>query len=147
MSPNPLEGPHFGAGDPIAISLPVAYRCVLTDSIEELARVRAWTRSVLAEQENDTCTTDALLVVDALVTDALMCWSAPHEIRLKIVNAGTRLLIEVNSSYQPPPVRSNLLWSGATSRLLLEQLTVDWGVRRQDGAKTTWATVKLTAAA
>lgn len=113
---------------------------VLDASAGESSRVRSWVRLLLADHD----ATDALLIVDVLVTDASEQGQSPSAMRLTITQAGTRLLIEVDSTDQRSvaiPGRRSM----GLGRLMLEALTRAWGVDREGVSKTAWAELDLVA--
>lgn len=117
-------------------------RIVLADSHREARRVRDCVRSLLLGRA-EHCVTDVLLVADELVCDAMEFGGAPREVWLKITYGGSRFIIEARSA-DVASVGGPQRQVTGIGRMLLEQLTADWGVHRQAGSKTTWAAVNLT---
>lgn len=125
----PMPRDHPGPGPCSSVTL--------TDSVDELRRVRSWVRSILAGHPTRHVT-DTLLLVDELVTDAFTSGQTPHTVRLTPTDKGAQLRIDVDATEHTPPTTTRTPPEHA-GRWLLEQLTTDWGVHRHTGTKTTWA--------
>lgn len=83
-----------------------------------------------------------LLITDELVTDAFDFGGTAGEVRMRITGVGSGLLLEVDSTDLPTDARHPQRANGF-GRLLVEELTADWGVHRHDGSKTAWAVLDL----
>ena len=135
MTFTPRREPSGEGDDQETLAAPSATaRLVLADSADEVAWVRTCLRSLLAAS-CEAVVVDALLAVDILVTDAFEFGQAPRVVHLQITGHGTCLRIEVDSADKSATTSQ---WHRTTgiSRLMLENLTLNWGVHRGNERKT-----------
>lgn len=84
-----------------------------------------------------------LLVIDELVGNAYRHTTGARE--LHVVREAEHLLVEVGDRGRDvTEVRACRPGSGRYGLRLVEQLSLDWGVRAEDGGKVVWALVPIT---
>lgn len=111
------------------------------EALAEASRVRTWVRALLAGQREQRVL-DVLLIADELVTSAVESGAAPRQVWVTLLDAGVRVRIEVDAidrltgGRHRPGVRG-------LGRLLLEQLTLDWGTDQHGEVTVTWAVLTL----
>ncbi|KDN24034.1 ATP-binding protein [Amycolatopsis rifamycinica] len=106
----------------------------------DLRRVRSQVAEALA---SGSCPGGVLLVIDELVGNAYEHATAVRE--LHVTRTAGHLLIEVGDRDPDlTSVRACLPGSGRYGLRLVDQLTLDWGVRADHDGKVVWALVPLT---
>jgi hypothetical protein len=85
---------------------------------------------------------DAVLVADELASNAIRHGEAPRRCRLRLLNQGRVLRIEVDDSGKGHPRVATPHSAGGRGLLLVSRLA-RWGVRRGSQFKTVWAEMDL----
>jgi anti-sigma regulatory factor (Ser/Thr protein kinase) len=115
----------------------------LGTSLEDLVRVRQSVRELLADYPADTVA-DAVLVADALASNAFLHGSAPAAVRIQVSGDDNWLRVEAADAaqFELPVVRE---WSGShgLGMRAVSMLASSWGVERHARRKTVWAEMEL----
>src|SRR5579875_2284512 len=118
----------------------VSESLVLADSPESIRESRRFVAARLAEGRLDAVIDAGELVASELVTNAFLHGEAPVVLRVRMSDVAA--VIEVRDASRRTPLRALPNSDMMTGRglALVEQLSVEWGVRLEaDGGKTVWA--------
>lgn len=135
-----MGGPPEDDGEPGSLIL------ALPETVS-LASVRRWTAAALAgltEDEREDC----LLVVNELVSNAYDHGRGPRRLRLSCSTPSNLVRIEVDdtSPDEPTPRRSRISPTRGQGLVIVQQVSVDWGVEYHRTHKTVWARIATVAA-
>lgn len=119
----------------------VRHELGISAELTELARVRAWVRSVL-HGFPATVVTTAIMVVDELTSNALRHGQAPYQVRL--LPGAAKLRIEVDDGSGESARRRAPSDRGGRGLLLVERCAAAWGQLRRPDGKTLWAELPTT---
>lgn len=119
---------------------------VLPDDLSALAMAREAVRAAANAQTVDTSIAE--LVVSELVSNAVRHGLAPVRLRVESDAPSEQLTITVIDAGRGRPVRRSPepMAAGGRGLLLVEAVSENWGVDRDDGATSVWAVVRTDAA-
>jgi anti-sigma regulatory factor (Ser/Thr protein kinase) len=127
-----LGGPDLGTKD--------RSMAVFDRRVESPAEARSWLVSFLREREVDAATLgDAVLVVSELVTNALRHGDGRTVLRATLTATEVQLSVTDSGDGEPrvlPPEPGRV---GGLGLIVVDRLTMEWGVAPFPGGKTVWA--------
>ncbi|MBC6445927.1 ATP-binding protein [Actinokineospora xionganensis] len=126
-------------GDPpLSIDLP-------TEQLPPLVRVRQWAATALADVGDDHLQA-VLLVCTELVTNAYEHAQTACVLRIQHSREPCRVRVEVEDASPGEPVLGRSRFGDLRGRglVIVDRLSDEWGVTRQDGGKTVWALISCT---
>jgi anti-sigma regulatory factor (Ser/Thr protein kinase) len=125
-----------GNPDPMVLDLEPVH------TLPPLVQVRQWAASALAELGDDHIHA-VLLVATELVTNAYEHGGSPTRIRLDHNRTPCWVRVEVDDPVETVPVvgSSRLGANRGRGLIIVDKLSVEWGVRSLDHGKTVWAQI------
>lgn len=112
----------------------------ISASLTELARVRGWASTLLADLDAAT-RIDVLLVLDELTSNALVHASEPYRVRIQ--RAVRELRIEVDDASPLPAEPRTPARDGGRGLHLISACAAAWGQQTRTAGKTVWAQLAL----
>ncbi|MEA5365228.1 ATP-binding protein [Amycolatopsis sp., V23-08] len=108
----------------------------VADDLAELSRVRAWARRALLDIPSRDVI-DMIMVLDELVSNALLHGTPPRQVRLKRREGWLRIEVDdscVDEACPRPPSET-----GGRGLALIESCAMVWGQLQHETGKTVWA--------
>jgi anti-sigma regulatory factor (Ser/Thr protein kinase) len=106
------------------------------------AQARRQVSAVCQDLHRDV-TNIATLLTSELVTNALVHGCGAIEMTIDLTPGQLRVDVQDESSQQPKMQASNVDSTRGRGLLLLERLASSWGVRKSNGGKGVWFTLRL----
>jgi anti-sigma regulatory factor (Ser/Thr protein kinase) len=106
------------------------------------AQARRQVSAVCQDLHRDV-TNIATLLTSELVTNALVHGCGSIEMTIDLTPGQLRVDVQDESSQQPKMQASNVDSTRGRGLLLLERLASSWGVRKSNGGKGVWFTLRL----
>lgn len=100
---------------------------------------RRWAQDWLDRTPNRASPDDLLLVLSELVENARRHASGAIEVTLRRVGDGVRTEVSDESTVPPRRVEADQTRAGGRGMLIVDTLSLSWGVEVTDGGKTVWA--------
>jgi two-component sensor histidine kinase len=115
----------------------------ISESLTELARVRGWASTLLADLDITTLS-DVLLVLDELTSNALVHTSDPFQVRIQ--RGAQAVRIEVDDTSPLPAEPRTPSRDGGRGLHLITACASAWGQQSRTVGKTVWARLAVPAA-